>query len=372
MRPNKPYAKISYEVNQMNKEKLPSDRKRIQKKVLAKLRDFVQTTGEKNLYHIRVYTIAQKLGVEPHLVLGAFIQGVSEGLFTMAWFYHCPHCGGVANETIRIHEATHEDYCKNCQVNFENVLDSSVEVCFNVHPGVRRISEDYNQKYFTEMQKKIDAGEYNVWKKGEIIRGVDVLQNPAYRELMGTDVLVEDQSLTIEHASVLFTDVRGSTQMYSTLGDAKAFILVREHFQILFATIEEFGGVPVKTIGDAVMGVFVSRAVALRCSLEAQKRLQEFYKERTADSKIEVKMGLHCGTTIVVTLNDRIDYFGNTVNLAARIESVSEPNELVVSKSILDVPESSKILKEYKVKMKKTKAPFKGIEGKSVIYRIRF
>ncbi len=344
----------------------------VQEKILKQLRDFVSQAPEKLLFHINVYKLAEKANIDRPVMLEAFIRGVKEGLFTLSWVYHCPSCGGVANEAIRVHEATHENYCGNCKVDFKNVLDNTVEVFFNVHPQMRNLPKVFSDDYLGEVMNVLTSGEYFIWKNEYTIRGVEVLQNKAYRELMGDDVLLDDQSLEIEHSAILFTDVKGSTQMYTKLGDAKAFQLVREHFRLLFNVIEDFDGVPVKTIGDAVMGVFYSRKVALDCTLEAQRRLQEYYGDKDGDDKIEVKMGIHTGTTIVVTLNDRVDYFGNTVNTAARIQGVSNPNEVVVSEHVLEFDGMQDILRKYNVKMKKDKTPFKGLQGKHIIYRLTF
>ncbi len=344
----------------------------VQEKILNQLRDFVKQAPDKLLFHVNVYKLAEKANIAKPVMLEAFIRGVQEGLFTLSWVYHCPSCGGVSTETVKIHEATHENYCGKCKVDFTNVLDNTVEVFFNVHPQMRALPKSFNEEYIGNIMKILSEDSYFMWKNDYTIRGVEVLQNKAYRELMGDDVLLEDQSLEIEHSAILFTDVKGSTQMYTRLGDARAFQLVREHFRVLFSVIDDFGGVPVKTIGDAIMGVFSSRRIALECSLEAQKRLQAYYAGKDEDSKIEVKMGVHTGTTIVVTLNDRVDYFGNTVNTAARIQGVSNPNEVVVSEHVLEFDGMQDILRKYNVKMKKDKTPFKGLQGKHIIYRLTF
>ncbi len=341
----------------------------VQEKIIEQLREFVKQAPDKLLFHINVYKIAEKASIERPVMLEAFIRGVHEGLFTMSWIYHCPHCGGISTESIKVHEATHENYCSKCKVDFTNVLDNTIEVFFNVHPQVRTIPNTFSQEYHADIMQKLSVG-YFLWKNDYTIRGVEVLQNKAYRDLMGDDVLLDDQSLEIEHAAILFTDIKGSTQMYSDLGDAKAFALVREHFRLLFSVIDEFGGVPVKTIGDAIMGVFYSRKVALECTLEAQQRLQKYYGEKDKENKIEVKMGIHTGTTIVVTLNERVDYFGNTVNTAARIQGIANPQEVVVSEHVLEFDGFEDILKKYNVKVKKDKTPFKGLEGKHTIYRL--
>jgi len=208
------------------------------------------------------------------------------------------------------------------------------------------------------------------WNNLSSIKGVDIIQNQIYRELFGDEVLLSDQSLELMKATILFTDIKGSTKMYTDLGDSKAFQLVREHFRILFDVIKKHNGVPVKTIGDAVMGVFTNQTDGLTASLEAQKLLIDYYKHKPDSEKIEVKIGLHSGTTIIVTLNGRLDYFGSTVNMAARIQATANPNEVLISENIFESKENKRVIMQYTKTVKRSKWIFKGLKGKYKIYHI--
>ncbi len=340
------------------------------RKILEKLKISVERAADRDLFHIDVYRIADRAGITRQKMLGAFIQGVHEGLFTMEWIYHCPNCGGVSRETLSIHAATQAGPCSMCKIDFENVLDETVQVFFSVHPEKRKLDESLADTYHRVIENAVQTDHLFKWHGDTVIRGADVIHNPAYRELMGDDILLPDQSLEIKQAAILFTDIKESTRMYTILGDARAFQLVREHFNILFTVIEEYDGVAVKTIGDAVMGVFNSRVSALGCSLEAQKRLAEFYSGRPDNERIEVKIGIHSGTTIVVTLNKRLDYFGTTVNTAARIQGISRPNEVVVSETVFDSPAVNGILSQYNASVNKTEETFKGISGTVPVYHL--
>ena len=92
----------------------------------------------------------------------------------------------------------------------------------------------------------------------------------------------------------------------------------------------------VKTIGDAVMAVFRQPAGALRAMLHAQQRLAA---PPDGMEPLQLKAGVHMGPCIAVTLNGRLDYFGSTVNLAARLEGLSTGNDVVLSRSAYDDPE---------------------------------
>ena len=151
----------------------------------------------------------------------------------------------------------------------------------------------------------------------------------AFRDLFSAEVLRPGDEVAIGRVTLLFSDLKGSTAMYEAVGDAAAYKLVRAHFAYLAAIIREHDGAIVKTIGDAVMAAFHEPLQGLRCAIAMQERVAEF----NAKSKepIVLKLGLHEGPCIAVTLNDRLDYFGQTVNVTARLQGESEGGDIVVS-----------------------------------------
>jgi class 3 adenylate cyclase len=135
---------------------------------------------------------------------------------------------------------------------------------------------------------------------------------------------------------VLFTDLRNSTQLYRQIGDATAFGRVLDHFDVLKKTIADEDGAIVKTIGDAVMAVFRQPVGALRAMLRAQELLSSPGEGR---EPLTLKAGMHVGPCIAVTLNDRLDYFGSTVNLAARLEGLSTGSDVIISRAVFEDPD---------------------------------
>ncbi|UTC66754.1 MULTISPECIES: adenylate/guanylate cyclase domain-containing protein [unclassified Treponema] len=326
---------------------------------------------EEKLFHIDVYGLAEELNLNKETILNIFIQGVYDGFFTIDWIYHCPTCGGVAHETLSIHEAVSENYCPACQKNFNNTLDDNIEVFFSIHPNIIPLKPSLKETYLAKIENDVNTGNYLTWKKTNSIKGIDLIQNNLYRELMGSDVLIAEQSLQIMKTAILFTDIKGSTFMYSELGDAKAFALVREHFRILFDVIKKFNGVPVKTIGDAIMGVFMNSKNAVDASIEIQKELHGHYKNNPEIERIEVKIGIHAGPALVVTLNNRLDYFGTSVNMAARIQNAARPNEVVISEELFNDKGIQKSIAEITDKVQRQRITFKGMKEESTVYHIR-
>ena len=335
-------------------------------KITAALSSF----SDRQLFHIDVYALAKKFGLSRDKIIGIFVQGVADGVFMLDWVYHCPVCGGAAHETLSIHQAKSENYCPACKKDFSNALDDNIEVFFSIHPSVKQLDESLKVEYSKNIMDDVMSGRYLSWKKTNAVRGIDLIQNNVYRELMGGEVLISDQSLKIMKVTIMFTDIKGSTQMYTDLGDARAFGLVREHFRILFDTIKEFGGVPVKTIGDAVMGAFVSQTDAVNATLEAQKRLISYYAQKPENERIEVKIGVHTGPALIVTLNNKLDYFGSTINMAARIQAAARPNEVVISEELYNDKEIRHSILSVTKTVKRQHTAFKGLDGEYNVYHI--
>jgi class 3 adenylate cyclase len=145
-------------------------------------------------------------------------------------------------------------------------------------------------------------------------------------------VLRPGDQVAISRIAFLFTDIKGSSDLYNRVGDARAYGLVRDHYAVLTRAVREHDGAVVKTIGDAVMAAFTDPADALDAALAIRADIATFNRRiageigpgaADATVAIVVKLGLHCGPCIAVTLNDRLDYFGRTVNLAARLQNES-------------------------------------------------
>jgi len=131
----------------------------------------------------------------------------------------------------------------------------------------------------------------------------------------------------------MFTDLRGSTAMYVRQGDPKAYSRVRDHFEVLFEAANRNRGITVKTIGDAVMASFVAPIDALRAAIAAQRGMAALNQQLGlgGDDALSVRSGTHVGPCISVTLNDKLDYFGSTVNIAARISHLSRGDDVVLT-----------------------------------------
>jgi class 3 adenylate cyclase len=159
----------------------------------------------------------------------------------------------------------------------------------------------------------------------------DLTTMPAFRRQFARELLRPGLTLSVARSVLLFTDLTGSTAMYTMLGDARAFKVVQDHFDLLRCIIEESRGVIVKTIGDAIMASFLDDAAAVRAAIRMHRALVAFRREHPEWTDAFLKVGLHAGACYVVTANGALDYFGQTVNIAARLQACSQAGELVMA-----------------------------------------
>ena len=167
-----------------------------------------------------------------------------------------------------------------------------------------------------------------------IVSAALVSTMPEFRRLFASEVLAPHVQVGIRSLAVLFTDLKGSTRFYQEVGDALAFALVRDHFTLLAGVVARFEGTFVKTIGDAVMAVFLDGAQAVEAALAMQRELRGWRSEHVPDPATILKVGVHQGPVVAVNLDQRLDYFGSTVNMAARIQAQSAGGDVVISRTL--------------------------------------
>lgn len=154
---------------------------------------------------------------------------------------------------------------------------------------------------------------------------------PEFRRLFSSDVLRSGMSLKVGRMSLLFTDLTASTQLYRDVGDASAFKIVQDHFDLLERLVADGRGAIVKTMGDAVMAVFMAEADAIHVAVAIHEAFPGFRSERDAARRCFVKVGVYAGPCYAVTANGSLDYFGQTVNVAARLQAQALGGEIVMT-----------------------------------------
>lgn len=178
---------------------------------------------------------------------------------------------------------------------------------------------------------------------GRFVTGRRLATSPTYRSLHGTELLRDDGGLRIREVTVMFTDIRGSVELFSRLGDLQAFALVREHYGVAAGLAVRHAGTIVKVIGDSVMMAFDDVRGAARTALEMVPEVRELGRVRGLP-ELGLRVGLHRGPAILVSLDGRLDFFGQAVNVASRLQEMAEPGEVLLTAEAADAAGVAAIL----------------------------
>jgi class 3 adenylate cyclase len=196
-----------------------------------------------------------------------------------------------------------------------------------------------------------------------------LLTNQTFRDIYRTDTLSIDQRLKITSLTFLFTDLKSSTELYERVGDLVAFDLVQAHFRMLNRIVVSEAGAIVKTIGDAVMATFPTPDRAVSAALRMREGMKDLNAERQRDD-LQLKIGIHEGPCLAVLLNDRQDYFGQTVNIAARVQGLAMSRAIYATGAVVDHPEAALLLEKGGLKLVQQKGVLRGIPEEVPVFEI--
>jgi len=211
------------------------------------------------------------------------------------------------------------------------------------------------------------------WRFGRILArflpAKQLLTNQAFRNLYRAGTVEADQRLKVARLTFLFTDLKGSTELYERVGDLVAYDMVRAHFGLLKGIVAAEAGAVVKTFGDAVMAAFPSpdRGLAAALSMrEAMRRLSE----KMGREDLLLKIGMHEGPCLAVTLDDRLDYFGQTVNIAARVQGLAMSHSILATEPVVKHALAAQLLGERGLKASPQRHSLRGIANEITVYEI--
>jgi class 3 adenylate cyclase len=196
-----------------------------------------------------------------------------------------------------------------------------------------------------------------------------LLTNQTFRDIYHADTLDVEQRLKITSLTFLFTDLKGSTALYDRVGDLVAYDLVRSHFLILTDIVAAEGGAVVKTIGDAVMATFPTPQQAVAAALRMRDAVRDLGEERKHDDLL-LKIGIHEGPCLAVMLNERQDYFGQTVNVASRVQHLASSRAIYVTGAVADHEAAADLLTKAGLSPVPQHQALRGIADSFAIYEI--
>ena len=196
-----------------------------------------------------------------------------------------------------------------------------------------------------------------------------LLTNQVFRDLYGADMIDVDQRLKITSLTFLFTDLRGSTELYERVGDLVAFDLVRAHFEVLNDIIAAEAGAVVKTSGDAVMATFSTPDRAVAAALRMRDAMHDFKNGGSGDGLL-LKIGIHEGPCLAVVLDKRQDYFGRTVNIAARVQDLADSRAILATGPVVNHPGALNLLENSGLRPVPHRRLLRGVAEEMAVYEI--
>jgi class 3 adenylate cyclase len=194
----------------------------------------------------------------------------------------------------------------------------------------------------------------------QAVTAVAVTSRQIFRDLFSREILRQGERISVGVITIVFTDLKNSTRLYTEIGDAPAFGHVLNHFDVIKSAVAEEGGGIVKTMGDAVMATFTHPGAALKAMRKAQASLAAAGNSGTA---FALKCSIHQGPCLAINQNERLDYFGTTVNVCSRLCSLSTGADIVVSAPVLQDPEVAGLMEAAGggLEARRDAAPLKGI-----------
>src|SRR6266705_1364767 len=386
--------------------------------VVDMLERMVRDAPDHALNKMNALDLAAKEGVGEEQVIAALLNAVGLGMFEMTWKVMCPSCAGVlsANKSLKTLDRAQYN-CAFCAVGYETTLDNLVEVTFTVSPRVRKIAahspdelsaaEYYRQIFWSsaielpaDVQKLLEEvtletvdlppGERAILSL-QVPEGTLIVFDPVTHTAQFLDVSGEEaserQNLSVIfnklqvpvdtvalrpgplRLAFLFSDLRGSTELYERVGDLTAFDLVNEHFRLLQEIIASERGAVVKTIGDAVMATFETPDRAIAAAIRMREAMSDLGAGRQHQS-LRLKMGIHEGSCLAVTLNAQQDYFGQTVNIASRVQGFAASRSIVVTESVVENAKARSLLETKGLTPTPRSVALSGIADKVSVYEI--
>jgi class 3 adenylate cyclase len=240
-----------------------------------------------------------------------------------------------------------------------------------MRPGPLRLSLENrtDRRVLPALWIAADPLHHLLGKRKPFLTAKHLLTNQVFRDIYRTDTLDIDQRLKITSLTFLFTDLKGSTALYERVGDLVAYDLVRQHFHVLHEIVAAEAGAIVKTIGDAVMATFQTPDRALAAALRMREEMTRINAERHNEDLL-LKIGIHEGPCLAVTLNNSQDYFGQTVNMAARVQGLASSRAIFVTQSVVEDPKAAKILERSGLQPTMQRAALRGIADATTVYEI--
>ena len=381
----------------------------VEETLVARLRDHVERAPDEDVLEMRPFALADQWGTDRRDTLVAFLHATTAGLVHMSWKVLCPNCRISKAGFSSLADIKDQAHCETCNISFDALVDRQVEVRFTVVEAIRHVEDrrfcaggpqnlphvvaqaELAPNETRDITVDLTAGAYRLRSLQCAINAVVETASPngtqpsetAEASPVPTEFTLTKEAirpplapglqLAIQRLAFLFTDLTGSTAMYQAIGQARAFRLVQDHFALLLGTITENNGALVKTIGDAIMATFPTGADAFNAALAMQREIRKLDVSDVADAvdtATLLKIGVHEGPCIAVGANDTLDYFGTTINVAARVQSEAHGGEIVITTEVHELPSVQERLRSGAFTTTQSEAHLRGVRDPVRLYRL--
>ncbi|MFB8787656.1 MAG: adenylate/guanylate cyclase domain-containing protein [Potamolinea sp.] len=333
----------------------------INSSVIERFSKFLAEGDIRGLYRANPRMIADRLQLNERETLRLLVFALKEGLMTLNWEVLCPACSGLDFTPKGLIDLRTNHTCPNCYHVHDIDADDGVRLSFSIDQRLRPLSAKADDPNF---RAKID-------ELYGVVSGHRLMTLQAFRDTFPRETIPPNESLLIRRVAILFTDLVGSTELYVRQGDSRAYSLVRQHFNCLFRVVDEHNGAVIKTIGDAIMVAFTMPADALQAAIAMHRQLKILNKQLvlSPEDELILKIGIDVGPCISVTLNERVDYFGTTVNTAARVQATSKGNDIAVTDALLQDETAVALAKN--CSWQKSNLMLKGLDGSTLVHYLQ-
>jgi hypothetical protein len=278
----------------------------------TRLVEYINQAQEVDLWAMRPIAMARRWQVDTRDTIELFLQSVRSGLLESRWDILCPRCRLSKSTTSNIGELPRGVHCDACNIDFDSDFASNVELSFSPSPSIRAVEYGFfcrsgpgvtphikgqcslspGTSHSLPFESKLSIhghspdNEIHLVNDGTVARTIvieeqswlrDVLTAArattmqAFRDLFSEQVLRPGDEVSIRTIAFVFTDLVGSSSLFSRIGDAAAYHLVREHFADLANIVRHHRGNIVKTVGDGIHAAFLTPDDALRAAIEMQR-----------------------------------------------------------------------------------------------------
>jgi class 3 adenylate cyclase len=212
------------------------------------------------------------------------------------------------------------------------------------------------------------SGKGSTWHP--YLTGKMLLTNQSFRDLFRIQNLAPDLKLNIRSLTIMFTDLKSSTDLYRQIGDVAAYSLVQEHFDLLTQVVRRHSGSIVKTMGDAIMATFGDAHIGVLAALEVIGHIEQMRQRLQAQGHDwGIKIGLSEGAVLAVNADERLDYFGQNVNVAARVQGLAQSGEIWMTDTVYATPGVADALERHDYVSRQQVAMLKGVGDRTVVYQ---